>query len=325
MNKPPQQRTNNKWILLAIIVGLFAVIVPVAFKFGQTIARDGMDKALEEKAIMDAELAANLTARDPVGVRNWQATRPGGIIVWYELGEGTPVVMFASAGREASDFNELANAIAGAGYKAVMVEAPGINGAVATETENPTMFTLAEDAHIVVKAQSQPVFVLGHAFGNRLARAVATKYPDDVRGVILVASGGQKPIEEKARKALLDSFDTSLPLSERREQVHYGFFSDGNEIPDYWLRGWHQDTANIHAKVAFTHNDEWRAGGSGPMLVIAAMQDTIAPPEDTIDLLEAEFGDRVTAIRIENAGHALLPEQPDIIHKSVINWLSAHE
>ena len=324
MSEPAAERPGNKWVLLAIIAGVFAVFLPIAFKFGQSIAREGMDNAMEEKAQMEAQLAANLKARDPVGTRNWQATRAGGIIVWYELGEGIPVVMFASAGREASDFNELAGAIADAGYKAVMVEAPGINGAVATETENPTLFTLAADAHVAIKAQREPAFVLGHAFGNRLARATATQYPNDVRGVILIASGGQRPIDEKAAKALFDSFDASLPIDERREQVRYGFFADGNDIPDYWLRGWHVETAQIHTKVARTHADDWRAGGGGPMLVIAAMQDTIAPPEDTIDLLEAEFPDRVTAIRIENAGHALLPEQPETIAKSVIDWLGAH-
>ena len=325
MSDQSANSANNKWILLAIVAGLFAVFVPFAVKFGQTIARDEMDKALEEKARMDVELRPDLMARAPIGEKKSQQTEAGGTVVWYELGGGKPIVMFASAGREASDFNELASALAEAGYKAVMVEAPGINGAIMSGTETPTMFTLAEDAHTAIKAQGETVFVLGHAFGNRLARAAATKYPDDVHGVILIASGGQRPIEEKAAKALKDSFDASLPLDQRREQVRYGFFADGNDIPDYWLRGWHAETAQIHGKVARTHADEWIAGGDGQMLVIAAMQDTIAPLADTIDLLEADFPDRVTAVRIEKAGHALLPEQPELIAMAVIDWLNAQE
>ena len=50
----------NKWITLAIVAGLFAVFVPVAFKFGQSMARDGMDKALAEKAAADADASSNL-------------------------------------------------------------------------------------------------------------------------------------------------------------------------------------------------------------------------------------------------------------------------
>ena len=57
------------------------------------------------------------------------------------------------------------------------------------------------------------------------------------------------------------------------------------------------------------------------MLVIAAEQDRIAPPEDTVDLLAAEFPDAVTAVRIEAAGHALLPEQPEQIAAATLNWL----
>ena len=58
------------------------------------------------------------------------------------------------------------------------------------------------------------------------------------------------------------------------------------------------------------------------MLVIAAMQDTIAPPEDTIDMLEQAYPDRVTGIRLAPAGHALLPEQPDKIASAILAWLN---
>ena len=57
------------------------------------------------------------------------------------------------------------------------------------------------------------------------------------------------------------------------------------------------------------------------MLVIAAEQDRIAPPEDTVDLLAAEFPDAITAVRIGAAGHALLPEQPEQISAATLRWL----
>ena len=57
------------------------------------------------------------------------------------------------------------------------------------------------------------------------------------------------------------------------------------------------------------------------MLVIAARQDRIAPPKDTIDLLELEFPKTVTGVRIDQAGHALLPEQPDQIAAATRRWL----
>ncbi|MEL6829585.1 MAG: alpha/beta hydrolase, partial [Pseudomonadota bacterium] len=71
------------------------------------------------------------------------------------------------------------------------------------------------------------------------------------------------------------------------------------------------------------NSQEWWPAGGKPMLVIAAMQDTIAPPEHTVDLLEAAFPDTVTAARIDRAGHALLPEQPEQIESALKTWLRA--
>ncbi len=165
--------------------------------------------------------------------------------------------------------------------------------------------------------------VLGHAFGNRLARAVATRHPDQVRGVILLAAGGLKPIAEKANTALMQSFDPRLTPEEHREAVRYGFFAEGNAIPDYWLRGWHMETGRLQgAATGSVDSSLWWTAGGKPMLVISGLQDTIAPPADTIDLLEAELGDQVTAVRIDGAGHALLPEVPDQLADEIEAWLA---
>ena len=51
------------------------------------------------------------------------------------------------------------------------------------------------------------------------------------------------------------------------------------------------------------------------------MQDTIAPPEYTVDLLERTDPESVTAIRLDGAGHALLPEKPNEIAKAILAWL----
>lgn len=240
----------------------------------------------------------------------------------YRSGSGPEIVMFASAGREASDFNELAGKLTAAGYSVTLFEAPAINGTQAS-AETPTLFDLADDAAIYLETRDTPVVVLGHAFGNRLARAVATRHPDHVRGVILLAAGGLKPIAEKANTALQKSFDPGLTPDAHREAVRYGFFAEGNPVPDYWLRGWHLETGRLQGGATRSVDSSlwWTAAGK-PMLVITGLQDTIAPPADTIDLLEAELGDQVTAVRIDGAGHALLPEVPDQLAAAITDWLA---
>ena len=261
------------------------------------------------------------TARDPVGeVWTFDAGRTH--LKAYRSGTGPEIVMFASAGREASDFNELAESLVSAGYAVTLFEAPGINGVTST-AEAPTLFDLAEDAAIYLDTCEGPVVVLGHAFGNRLARAVATRHPDKVRGVILLAAGGLKPIPEKAATALARSFDPRLTPEEHREAVRYGFFAQGNDIPDYWLRGWHGETGRLQGAATRAVDSKlwWKAGGK-PLLVISGLQDAIAPPSDTIDLLEAELGEQVTAVRIDGAGHGLLPEVPAEIAAAITDWLA---
>jgi len=260
-------------------------------------------------------------ARAPVG-ETWTYESGSTHLKAYRSGSGPEIVMFASAGREASDFNELATSLTAAGYAVTLFEAPGINGVQST-ADAPTLFDLADDAAIYLETRDTPVVVLGHAFGNRLARAVATRHPDKVRGVILLAAGGLKPIPEKAAAALSQSFDPGLTPEQHREAVRYGFFADGNEIPDYWLRGWHVDTVRLQGAATRSVDSKlwWTAGGK-PLLVISGRQDTIAPPSDTIDLLEAELGDQVTAVRIDGAGHGLLPEVPDEIAAEITDWLT---
>jgi pimeloyl-ACP methyl ester carboxylesterase len=267
-----------------------------------------------------APYAPGDTARAPVG-DTWTYEAGPARLKAYRSGKGSEIVMFASAGREASDFNELAEHLTGAGYSVTLFEAPAINGTQAS-MEAPSLFDLADDAAIYLETRDAPVVLLGHAFGNRLARAVATRHPDQVRGVILLAAGGLNPIEEKANTALMQSFDPRLTPDAHREAVRYGFFADGNDIPDYWLRGWHMETGRLQgaATRAVDSSLWWNAGGK-PMLVITGLQDKIAPPADTIDLLEAELGDQVTAVRIDGAGHALLPEVPDQLAGAVTDWL----
>lgn len=252
-----------------------------------------------------------------------------GRLVVHQIGHSkesrADILMFASLGRESSDFNELAGALSENGFAVSLIEAPHINGAVPS-SEAPTLFDLAEDVGAYFNTCSRPVFVLGHAFGNRLARAVASARPDRVDGVILIAAGGLKPIDAKAVDALLNCFNGDLSPEQHQSAVRFGFFAKNNPIPDYWLRGWHKQTADIQSRAtrAVRPEDWWDAGGK-PMLVIAAMNDTIAPPQDTIDLLEREFSEQVSAVRIVDAGHALLPEKPREIATAVLTWLNSQQ
>lgn len=259
--------------------------------------------------------------------------RDGRAIRFYVQGSGPRVILLASAGREASDFNELAASLVSAGYRTLAVEAPGIDGSDLGDGEF-TLYDLADDVAAAVRADAafdHPSdgdartgnVVIGHAFGNRVARALGTRHDELVSAVITLAAGGQRPIPPKAAEALRNCFNPARPAAARLEDIRYGFFSGDNDIPDYWRRGWHAQTAIMQGKASpMTPDTDWHSAGGNPLLVVQAEDDTIAPKEDTADLLAAEFGDRVEVVVIGNAGHALLPEQPDAIADAVLDFLS---
>ena len=141
------------------------------------------------------DLAPDLTARETIGFRVeliGSDSAGQGKIIFHELGEGRPVIMFASLGREASDFNELAQSLADNGYHVLLVQPPYIDDAVPSARE-PNLFDLAKDVQPILSRLDQPAILLGHAFGNRLARAVATQYPDPYGRRHPARSGRQTP------------------------------------------------------------------------------------------------------------------------------------
>lgn len=246
------------------------------------------------------------------------------------------IVMIPSLGRSASDFNELANQLALAGYASLLIEPRGMRDSTGLEPPEMTLFELAKDVKQIVDVErrhaallkpgegSRPnIIVLGHAFGNRVARTFATAYPNQTAHTILIAAGGKVPIADRAREALLHSFWSFAPAFWREDEIRYAFFAEGNPIPDYWIGGWNISTSLMQVKATnATSSDLWWEGGTAPMLVIQALEDKIAPPEHTSDILEKELGARVHVVRLENAGHALLPERPNAIAQAILDALT---
>ena len=271
--------------------------------------------------------ASNVPPRPAVGISN-TLTHDGETQGYYVSGSGPTVVLLASLARAASDFNELAINLNERGYRTIAIDPPGIGESTLMASEGMTHHDLARGVDLIVQKEvpaGEKIVVLGHAFGNRIARTYTADFPDRVAATILAAAGGKVPIGTKARDALSKSLWTFMPDWWRRPKVRYGFFSEGNPVPDYWMGGWSFGTALLQIEtVGTTPVEDYWGGGTAPMLVVQAMDDTIAPPEHTAILLKEEFGDRVTVAEIENAGHALFPEQPEKISQAVLAFLAIH-
>ncbi len=237
------------------------------------------------------------------------------------IGVGPSIVMLASLGRPGTDFDEVATKLAQAGYRVTLPEPRGIGGSEGP-MEGLTLHDLAEDvAHVIEHVAGAPVALAGHAFGNRLARTTAADYPTLVSKVMLLACGGLIEMPEKAREALIGCFDASLSPEAHLECVRYGFFAKGND-PEVWRDGWHLPVMLMQSSaVRRTPVEDWWEAGGQPMLVVQAMEDAIALPANAADL-KARMGERVTLVELPQAGHAMLPEQPDAIVRAILDFLA---
>lgn len=250
-------------------------------------------------------------------------------IEYYDAGAGDVVVLLASFARPASDFNELATALHGADFRTLAIESRGIGASEGGGPRSrPTLFDLAADVGAVLRASGvaddTPVHVVGHAFGNRVARSFATRYPKRTRRVALIAAGGRAPIPEYLTRAIMISAATFLPWSWREPSLRLAFFASGSEIPDYWKTGWSLwgGLAQGFAARAAKSEEFW-AGGSGTLLALQAMDDALAPALVSGFVLRDEFPRRVKLVPVTEAGHAFLPEQPKAIANEIIAFLRA--
>ncbi len=245
---------------------------------------------------------------------------PAGPIEVREQGSGRPVVMLPSLGRGGADFDDLAGRLAAAGYRALCPEPRGIGGSTG-ELGDLTMADLADDVAAVIRERTEGTATLvGHAFGNRVARMTATEYPELVKRVALLCCGGMVPPAPEVHQALVAVFDPDRSDAEHLEAVGKAFFAPGND-PVVWVDGWHGTVAAAQGLAnAGTPSDHWWAAGGRDILVVQPVDDLVAVAENARRIVE-DFDDRTTLVLVPEAGHALLPEQPQAVADALLGWL----
>src|SRR5215203_669901 len=101
-------------------------------------------------------------------------------------GKGPPIVLLPSLGRGAADFDPIAGGLAAAGFRALRPQPRGIEQSTGPWRGVKLEDLAADIAAVIEHDNAGPAFVVGHAFGNRVARMLATARPELVRAVSLV-------------------------------------------------------------------------------------------------------------------------------------------
>jgi pimeloyl-ACP methyl ester carboxylesterase len=235
-------------------------------------------------------------------------------------GDGAPIVLLPSLGRGANDFDAIAERLAGAGYRVLQPQPRGI-GASTGPWDGVKLEDLAADiAAVIENDRNGPAFVVGHAFGNRVARTLATLRPDLVRAVGLVAANvGPNPSPPEVRAAIRLSADVTAPDEERIKALQFVFFAPGNDAR-VWLKGWHPEVLAAQRIAGdLTPRTLDYAAGSAPVLYVQPSHDPLAHVDEAENYKKA-LGDRVTVAVVANAAHAVIVEQPGPVSDALIAY-----
>lgn len=236
-------------------------------------------------------------------------------------GSGPTVVLLPSLARDSDDYDEVAEGLAAAGFRVLRPKPRGI-GRSAGPITKITLHDFARDiAEVVKKLGGGKAIVVGHAFGNWVARMTAADHPDLVRGVVIAAAAA-KQFAPELSAAVTKAGNPALSDEERLAALRFAFFAPGND-PTVWLKGWHPEIRDSQrAAVAAVKQDEWWSGGTAPLLDLQAENDPFKP-ESKRDEMKNEFGSRVTVMVIPNASHALIPEQPKAVVEALNRWIKS--
>src|SRR3984893_6646099 len=237
-------------------------------------------------------------------------------------GSGAPVVLLTNAGCSTGYFDQLARTLVTGGFQTISINIRGVGGSRGS-LDSATLHDLAGDVAGVIKAIGRgPAHLVGHAFGNRIARCLAVDQPPLVRTVTLLAAGGliappTGPLGTHFRNAtqakMIGSDCVTVlgarwlsPASDPKILAHV----------ECW-------PAVFIAHLATSRNvplEYWWSAGTAPLLVIQGLDDEAAPPGNGRALRE-QLGERVRFVDLPRAGHFLLLEQPESVARAVSEFL----
>jgi pimeloyl-ACP methyl ester carboxylesterase len=236
-------------------------------------------------------------------------------------GSGAPIVLLANAGCSTGYFDQLARTLVIGGFQTISINMRGVGGSRGS-LDGATLHDLAGDVAGVIKAIGcGPAHLVGHAFGNRIARCLAVDQPPLVRSVTLLAAGGligpSTPLGTPFRSATqvkMNGSDCVTTLGARWLSPA----SDPKVLEQ--VECW----PAVHiAHLATSRNvplEYWWSAGTAPLLVIQGLDDEAAPPGNGHALRE-QLGERVQVVDLPHAGHFLLLEQPEAVARAVSEFL----
>lgn len=229
-----------------------------------------------------------------------------------------PVVVFLhGSGFDHTVWNLQSRFFAFRNYAVLALDLPGH-----TNSEGPPLTSIEEMAdwlHDVADALDlNDISLVAHSQGCLVGLEYASRYPDRLRSITFITSGLATPVNDALLNAAKDDPESAIAMMNG-----WGFGSAGHlhqgPIPGNSMvagsckimRGNTPDAlaADLHACNDYAHGKQAAAKVQGPIQVIVAGRDRMAPRKATDELI-AHLNEPVVA-RIPESGHIVPQEVPN--------------
>jgi pimeloyl-ACP methyl ester carboxylesterase len=244
---------------------------------------------------------------------------------FVEHGAGVPLVALHGVGVDHREIEAAVEAIVpGTGYRRIYLDLPGMGCSTSDGlTCNDDVVKLLGE--FIDRLAAAPVLLIGQSYGAYLARGVAAQRPDVVRGLALVCPVAEQTrnvpehhvvcqdaaaydeLEPEQRVGFENYFVVRTPATARRyrEAVVPGTTLVDKAALERIFAGW---TIDVGVSTF-----------SAPTLIAAGRRDSVVGYRDATELLERY--PRASLAVIEDAGHALVHERPELLATFFGHWL----
>ena len=240
------------------------------------------------------------------------------------------VLLHPGPGLDGSVFLPGAQALADAGFRALLVDLPGSGRSPATD------WTLAAQAEAVEDFANELGLedwtLLGHSFGGYVAMQHVVDYATAGRYVASCTDAEEEPAPGVSEDRWDDmppeieaafEREASVSTPEECHQVWIDqlpfFANDPAAVEPMLDRVVFQPEAHHPHELGELHALDALAAFDGPVLAIAAEDDRAQPPGNARRIAEAAAGDLLV---IDGAGHFPFAETPDRYWPPLVDWLN---
>ena len=240
-------------------------------------------------------------------------------------GAGDPIILLPGTGYSSTAFGLIGPELARRGFRAIAVNPRGIRGSTGPLVDLTYHDYAADVGALIDRVAGGRAYVVGWAWGNRIARTLAADSPQHVAAVVLIAAGGKVPAEPIVAQTTARLREPDLTPEERTRLLSVRLLGPRSDPAPLLAiqESWPDAQASQAAAGRATPLEEWWSGGSAPMLVIQGLQDKVAPPGNGRDL-NTNYPDRVTLVEIDGAGHGIVVEHPVRLANEIVRFITTY-